>query len=134
MVDLAAIWYQDEESLQAQWHSFRSGVAYPSTFRSALIMEIHKARPIGELLAEFIHGSALEQPLLERKVVALWPEVLGPTVAQFTSSIEVKNGVLYVRIRSAALKSQLFDIRHDLVRKLNDAAGAKVINDIRLLG
>ena len=28
----------------------------------------------------------------------------------------------------------LFDIRHDLVRKLNDAAGAKVINDIRLLG
>jgi hypothetical protein len=39
-----------------------------------------------------------------------------------------------VRIRSAALKSQLFDIRYDLVRKLNDAAGAKVINDIRLLG
>lgn len=97
-------------------------------------MEIHKARSIGELLADFIHGSALEQPLLERKVVELWPEVLGPTVAQLTGDIEVKNGVLFVRVRSAALKQQLFDIRHNLVRRLNEAAGANVLKDIRLLG
>ena len=45
--------------------------------------EIHKARPIGELLADFIHGSELEQPLLERKVLALLPEVLGTTVVQY---------------------------------------------------
>lgn len=95
---------------------------------------IHKARSIGELLADFIHGSELELPLLERKVVELWPQVLGPVVAQMTGDIEVKNGTLYVHIRSAALKSQLFDIRHDLVNKLNDAAGAKVLKDIRLLG
>ena len=95
---------------------------------------IHTARSIGELLADFIHGSELEQPLLERKVVELWPQVLGPVVAQMTGDIEVKNGTLYVHIRSAALKSQLFDIRHDLVNKLNDAAGAKVLKDIRLLG
>lgn len=97
-------------------------------------MEIHKARSIGELLADFIHGSELEQPLLERKVVALWPEVLGKTVAQMTGEIQVKNGVLLVHIRSAALKAQLFEIRHELVRKLNDAAGAQVLKDIRVLG
>lgn len=97
-------------------------------------MEIHKARPIGELLADFIHGSDLEQPLLERKVVALWPELLGPTIAQMTEEIQVKNGVLLVHIHSAALKAQLFDIRHELVRKLNEAAGAQVLKDIRVLG
>lgn len=96
--------------------------------------EIHKARAIGDLLAEFIHGSELEQPLLERKVIALWPQLLGQTVAQFTGNIEVKNGVLYVHIRSAALRSQLFEVRYDLVRKLNEAAGASVLKDIRLLG
>ena len=95
---------------------------------------IHKARLIGELLADFIHGSELEQPLLERKVIELWPQVLGTTVAQMTGDIEVKNGTLYVHVRSAALKSQLFDIRYDLVNKLNDAVGAKVLKDIRLLG
>lgn len=96
--------------------------------------EIHKARAIGDLLAEFIHGSELEQPLLERKVIALWPQLLGQTVAQFTGNIEVKNGVLYVHIRSAALRSQLFEVRYDLMRKLNEAAGAVVLKDIRLLG
>lgn len=95
---------------------------------------IYKARSIGELLADFIHGSELEQPLLERKVIELWPQVLGTTVAQMTGDIEVKNGTLYVHVRSAALKSQLFDIRYDLVNKLNDAVGAKVLKDIRLLG
>lgn len=97
-------------------------------------MEIHKAYSIGELLADFIHGSALETPLLERKVVELWPQVLGPTVAQLTGQIEVKNGVLMVHIHSAALRSQLFEVRHDVVRKLNDAAQANVLKDIRLLG
>ena len=96
--------------------------------------EIHKARPIGELLADFIHGSELEQPLLERKVLALLPIVLGKTVVQYMGESEVKNGVLFVHIYSAALRSQLFDIRHDLVRRLNEAAGAKVLKDIRLLG
>lgn len=96
--------------------------------------EIHKARAIGELLADFIHGSELERPLLERKVLALLPEVLGKTVVQYMGDSEVKNGVLYVHIRSAALRSQLFDVRFDLLRKLNDAAGAKVLKDIRLLG
>ncbi len=97
-------------------------------------MEIHKAYSIGELLADFIHGSALETPLLERKVVELWPQVLGPTVAQLTGQMEVKNGVLLVHIRSAALRSQLFEVRHEVVRKLNDAAHADVLKDIRLLG
>ena len=96
--------------------------------------EIHRARSIGELLADFIHGSELEQPLLERKILALLPEVLGKTVVQYLGDSEVKNGVLFLHIRSAALKSQLFDIRYDLVRKLKEAAGAKVLKDIRLLG
>lgn len=96
--------------------------------------EIHRARSIGELLADFIHGSELEQPLLERKILALLPEVLGKTVVQYLGDSEVKNGVLFLHIRSAALKSQLFDIRYDLVRKLNEVAGAKVLKDIRLLG
>ena len=61
-------------------------------------------------------------------------EVLGKTVVQYLGDSEVKNGVLFLHIRSAALKSQLFDIRYDLVRKLNEAAGAKVLKDIRLLG
>ena len=97
-------------------------------------MKVHRARSIGDLLAEYIHGSELEKPLLERRVVELWPQLLGPTVAQLTGQMEVKNGVLLVHIRSAALRSQLFEVRHEVVRKLNDAAHADVLKDMRLVG
>ena len=96
-------------------------------------MAKHKAESIGTLLAEYFRGTEAETTLLERKIPSLWEEVLGKAVAQFTGEIEVKNGVLYVHIRSAALKAQLFDMRHELVAKLNHAAGAKVLKDIRLL-
>lgn len=97
-------------------------------------MQKHRAQSIGDIIAEYLHGSALETPLLERRVVELWPQVLGPSVAQLTGTMEVKNGVLFVHIRSAALRAQLFECRHEVVRKLNDAARAHVLKDIRLLG
>lgn len=97
-------------------------------------MQKHRTQSIGDIIAEYLHGSVLETPLLERRVMELWPQVLGPSVAQLTGTMEVKNGVLFVHIRSAALRAQLFECRHEVVRKLNDAARAHVLKDIRLLG
>jgi predicted nucleic acid-binding Zn ribbon protein len=97
-------------------------------------MAKHKAESIGTLLAEFFRGTEAETTLLERKIPALWKEVLGNTVAQFTGEMEVKNGTLFVHIHSAALRQQLFEQRHMIIKKLNEASNAKVLTDIRLLG
>jgi predicted nucleic acid-binding Zn ribbon protein len=97
-------------------------------------MAKHKAESIGTLLAEYFRGTEAETTLLERKIPSLWEEVLGKSVAQFTGEIEVKNGVLYVHIHSAALRQQLFEQRYTIVKKLNEACKAKVLTDIRLLG
>lgn len=97
-------------------------------------MAIHKAESIGNLLSEFLRGTEAETALLERKIPGLWTEVLGKSVAQFTGEMEVKNGTLFVHIHSAALRQQLFEQRFTIIRKLNEAANAKVLKDIRLLG
>lgn len=97
-------------------------------------MSKHTAQKIGSLIADFLRGTETETQLLERKVPALWEEVLGAPVARFTGEMEVKNGTLFVHIHSAALRQQLFEQRHAIIKKLNDAAGAKVLTDIRLLG
>lgn len=94
----------------------------------------HKAQSIGTLLADFLRGTEAETTLLERKVPQLWTEVLGSAVMQFTGDIEVKNGILFVHIHSAALRQQLFEQRHTIIKKLNEAANANVLKDIRLLG
>ncbi|MBR6017861.1 MAG: DUF721 domain-containing protein [Paludibacteraceae bacterium] len=89
---------------------------------------------LGEVLGEYLRESGLEKPVLETRVVSLWPEVMGPVVARLTRSVEVENGVLIVRLSNAALKAQLFENRFELVRKMNEAVGGEVLHDCRLLG
>ena len=89
---------------------------------------------LSEALVGFLRESGLEQSVLEVQIADVWPQVMGETVQKLTRSVEVKDGVLYVRVNSAALKTQLFENRFELVRKLNDAVGAQVIKDCRILG
>lgn len=89
---------------------------------------------IGDLLTTYLREQGLEKPLLERQVVERWPEIMGPTVAQMTRSVEVENGILRVRLSNAALRAQLFECRRELVKKINETIGSDVINDVRLLG
>jgi len=87
-----------------------------------------------DALFAYLRETGLEQPVLEVQVEELWPQVMGSTIAGMTRSVEVKNGMLIVHISSAALKAQLFENRFELVRKLNEAVGAEVIKDCRILG
>ena len=87
-----------------------------------------------EAIVGFLRATGLEQQVLEVQMEEIWPSVMGETVAKLTRSVEVKNGMLYVKVSSAALKTQLFENRFELVRKLNEAVGAQVIRDCRILG
>ena len=82
----------------------------------------------------YLRESGLEKSVLEVQVEEAWPQVMGDVVTRLTRSVEVKEGVLYVRVNSAALKTQLFENRFELVRKLNEAVGAEAIKDCRILG
>lgn len=89
---------------------------------------------IADVLNIYLRETGLEKTVLEDKVVALWPEIMGDTVARLTRSVEVRNGILIVHISSAALKAQLFECRFELVKKINDAVGGNAIRDVRILG
>lgn len=89
---------------------------------------------ITDALVEYLRESGLEKSVLEVQVEEAWPKVMGSVVVGLTQSVEMKDGVLFVRVRSAALKAQLFENRFELVRKLNEAVGANVIKDCRILG
>lgn len=93
-----------------------------------------KTETIGDVLVAFLRENNLEKPLLERELVQRWPEIMGPAVAQLTRAIEMEDGLLRVKITSAALRATLFDERRQLIDRLNRAMGATVVRDIRLLG
>lgn len=89
---------------------------------------------LSDALVQYLRESGLEQSVLEVQIEEVWPQVMGDVVNRLTRSVEVKDGVLIVRVNSAALKTQLFENRFELVHKLNEAVGATVIRDCRILG
>ncbi len=93
-----------------------------------------KSQSITDALVGFLRESGLEQSVLDVQIEEAWPRVMGDVVNHLTRKVEVKDGVLYVRVNSAALKTQLFENRFELVRKLNEAVGAQAIRDCRILG
>lgn len=95
-------------------------------------MRRQQTQSIDAAILDFLRDSGLEKNLLQRRVVELWPTIMGDMVARLTRSVDIDKGVLIVKLSSAALKAQLFDMRFDLVRKMNTAVGAEVIRDVRL--
>lgn len=92
------------------------------------------SQSITEAINDFLKESGLEQNVLEDRLIENWGDIMGPQVARLTSKLEIRDHVLYAYIRSAALKAQLFECRFQLVEKLNNSVGGKVIHDIRILG
>ena len=93
-------------------------------------MRWNKAESIGDILRQYLRQEGLETPLNETRMVAAWAEVMGPVVARYTGDVFVKNQMLYVRLKSPALKANLLMNREAIVRKLNGPAGAQVIQNI----
>ncbi len=93
-----------------------------------------KTQSISDALVSYLRESGLEQSVLDVQIEEVWPQVMGDVVTRLTRSVEVRDGMLYVRVNSAALKTQLFENRFEMVRKLNEAVGAKAIRDCRILG
>jgi len=93
-----------------------------------------KSVAIGDALISYLRENGLEQSVLDVQIEEVWPKVMGDVVNRLTRKVEVRDGVLYVHVNSAALKTQLFENRFELVSKLNEAVGANAIRDCRILG
>lgn len=88
-------------------------------------------RPLSDVLSKLLRQEGLEMPLQQRRVVAAWDSVVGPTIARYTQQKFIRNQTLYVQLSSPALRSELSMVKQRLVTKLNEQAGAtQVITDI----
>ena len=96
-------------------------------------MKYVKARPVSDILNEFLREEGLETPLLEHRLIhQAWPEVVGEYAASCTEELKIRNQTLYARLSSAVVRQELHMQRTDLVRRLNAFVDAFVIADIHL--
>lgn len=91
-----------------------------------------EVKSLGDILRQFIRNEGLETPLLQKRVIDSWETVTGHVVAQYTGEKFIKNQVLWVKIVNPALRQDLSMMRTQLTRRLNEAVGSAVINDVRV--
>lgn len=83
-----------------------------------------------DVLQNFLREEGLETPLNEYRAVKVWPEVAGPAVARLTGGVSFREGTLYVKITRPALRQDLTMGRSQIIQKVNETAGAQVVQNI----
>lgn len=89
-------------------------------------------KSINDLLNMYLRREGLETPLLQRRAVDAWDNVVGAGVARYTGEKFIKNQTLFVKIQSPALRQDLTMMRSQLVKRINEAVGSMVIVDVRI--
>lgn len=89
---------------------------------------------IGSALDDFFEQNpALADKLAETRLMDSWNKVLGASVSRFTDNLYIRKRVLYVKLTSSVLKSELMLCREQMIGKLNNHAGRNVIDNIIFL-
>lgn len=93
-------------------------------------MKEQNQNTIGELIKSFIIRNKGVDFLDENIIIQKWKDVVGPFIAQYTTSLYINNGVLYVRMSSDALRHELNYSKTLLLKNLNEVVGRELLTDI----
>ena len=85
---------------------------------------------VGELIKAFYEEHRGPGYLDEVNIIKGWESVVGPFIAQYTKDLFIKEGVLFVSLRSDSLRSELSYSKSVLMKNLNALAGREVLTDI----
>lgn len=85
---------------------------------------------VGGAIDSLLKESEIDSAIRPHRAVVLWPEIVGDVLAAVSEAEVVRAGVLFVRARSTSWANELTFYKADLVQKLNQRLGARVIQDI----
>lgn len=105
----------------AEWRGLPEPKLRPDQFRSA-----------AELVPSLMQRLGLKERLEESETIEAWGKIVGDFIAAHSSPVALRAGVLYVRVLQPALHYELEQVsKIDILRKLKQRFGAKVIRDVR---
>jgi len=95
-------------------------------------MRRNEIQSLGSAIKDYLKDRNLDSKLAEIEAVNSWEAIIGKQIARATSSIYIKDGTLYVELKSSIVRNELFMIRNDIIRVMNERIGRKVIHSIVL--
>ena len=89
-------------------------------------------KPIGQVIREHLQRLDESGKLSETIALTAVDDVLGKEFASLIKDRRIENGVLLLKTDPAALRSELFANRSQLMQKLNEKTGKNIIKDVRI--
>lgn len=87
---------------------------------------------IGDGIKVFLSKYRLTRKFNEQKIKEIWPEVVGKSVANHTSSLSLRGSALLVEVDSSIVRNELHYAKSSVLEKLNEAIGEDWVDEIRL--
>ncbi len=85
---------------------------------------------MGDLLDEFFKRPYVAAKVAEGKLPDTWREIVGERAAAETTELRLDKHILYVRLRSSVLRSELFYQREALREEINRRSGIRIVNAV----
>lgn len=86
-----------------------------------------------EAIDRLLKAYRLDEKMNELTVVDRWEKIMGKPIALRTEEIYIKNQVLFVKLNSAVMRSELQSAKSKIIRMINDDAGKEIIKDVLLV-
>ncbi len=90
-------------------------------------------KSIKEALEQLLQVYKLRRKFDETSLIAAWPELMGSAIANRTKEIYIRDKKLFLRIESSVIKNELLMMRSQILEKMNDKAGDRVVEEMILL-
>lgn len=95
-------------------------------------MRRSEIQSLGSAIRDYLKESKFEGKIAEIEAVNSWESIIGKQIARATSSIYIKDGTLYVHLKSSIVRNELFMMRNDIMRVMNQRIGSTVVKSIIL--
>ncbi|MBK6771783.1 MAG: DUF721 domain-containing protein [Ignavibacteria bacterium] len=81
-------------------------------------------------LDTFMDYIGLDAKMQELKILDVWSDCVGKTIAQYSTPVELRKNKLMVRVENAAWRFELSMKKEEIISRLNDNFRKKLIKEI----
>lgn len=92
-----------------------------------------EVQSLKDTIQDLLRAYRLNGKLTQTRILESWAELVGGPVAQKTTQLYFSKGKLFVRLSSAPLRHQLYLGRAEIQRRVNEAAGEALIDEVVFL-
>ena len=95
-------------------------------------MKKNNLNSINKIIKKIVSNPKLSIRLEELDAIEIWYNLIGDNLKKYILDSRVSEGVLYVKVKSATVKNELFYRKEMLIDKINSELKKQLIKDINI--